>query len=96
MKVDSPAISQPPVPDGVDGAPNTGMGQPSQAAQTETDRVTLSTKAELLAEALREAEQTPAIREALVVEMRQRLADGDIGDDAVELADSMIDRLLTR
>ena len=58
------------------------------------DQVEISTEAALLAEALQIADSTPDVRQALVEQMRERLANGKVGDDVVKLADSMIDRLL--
>lgn len=69
----------------------------SKASRTvPEDRVELSPDARLLVDAARAAEQAPAIREDLVQRMRQKLASGELGDDALKLADQIIDRLLER
>jgi negative regulator of flagellin synthesis FlgM len=59
-----------------------------------TDRVELSSDAALVSAALKAANASPDIRAEKVAEMRQRLADGTIGNDPYALADALIDDLL--
>ena len=59
-----------------------------------TDQVTLSAEAQLLKAAADAAAGDPAVRTELVEKMRALLADGKIGTDADQLADSLIDDLL--
>ncbi len=94
MKVDSTTSHQPAAPQQIDPKRDKDTAKAQRQAHPGSDRVDLSTEAELLAKALRVAEKTPDVRHALVEQMRQRLAHGEVGDDVVRLADSMIDRLL--
>ena len=55
----------------------------------------LSPELQLLKTALEATEREPAIlREDVVERMREKLASGELGRDAVQLADRMIDHLL--
>lgn len=94
MKVDSTTSHETTASQKID--PNRDKDTVKAQRQTRpgTDQVDISTEAALLAEALRIAESTPDVRQALVEQMRERLANGKVGDDVVKLADSMIDRLL--
>lgn len=56
-----------------------------------SDRVEVSRDAQLVAAAIRAAEQSPAIRPDAVQRARQALADGKLGADAGRLADRIID-----
>ena len=59
-----------------------------------SDRVELSGDAALMSSALKAANSAPEIRTDLVERMRQKLADGKVGNDAHKLADAIIDDLL--
>jgi|SRR5690349_3295759 flagellar biosynthesis anti-sigma factor FlgM len=59
-----------------------------------TDQLTLSAEAQLLNAAADVASADPAVRTELVEKMRALLADGKIGTDADQLADSLIDDVL--
>ena len=59
-----------------------------------TDQVTLSAEAQLLKAAADAAAGDPAVRAELVEKMRALLAEGKIGTDADQLADSLIDDVL--
>ena len=58
------------------------------------DRVELSSDVALAAAALKAANKVPDIRTELVDRMREKLAKGEVGNDAYKLADAMIDDLL--
>ncbi len=60
------------------------------------DSVEVSADAKLLAEAVRTAHATPAIRADVVERMREKLAAGEIGNDAARLADRMLDDILNK
>ena len=94
MKVDSTTSHQSTAPKEVDPARDKESARAQRSVQQGSDRVELSTEAELLAEALRVAEQIPDVRQDLVEQMQQRFARGEVGDDVMRLADAMIDRLL--
>jgi negative regulator of flagellin synthesis FlgM len=59
-----------------------------------TDRVELSSDAALVSAALKAANAAPDIRADKVQEMRAKLAEGKVGNDARQLADAIIDDLL--
>src|ERR1043166_1009117 len=58
------------------------------------DRVELSGDAALMSAALTAANKAPEIRTELVDRMREKLAKGEVGNDAHKLADAIIDDLL--
>ena len=58
------------------------------------DTVQVSSDAQLLSAALKATTDAPAIRQDKVEAARQKLAAGEIGNDAGRLADRMIDDLL--
>jgi flagellar biosynthesis anti-sigma factor FlgM len=64
------------------------------AAQSKADQLTLSPEAQLLKAAAQAAAGDPAVRAELVEKMRALLADGKIGTDADQLAESLIDDVL--
>ena len=94
MKVDSTTSHESTAAQKIDPNRDKETAKAQQQARSGSDQVDISTEAALLAEALRIAESTPDVRQALVEQMRERLANGKVGDDVVRLADSMIDRLL--
>lgn len=94
MKVDSAASQESAASKQVDATRDKESARARRSPQPGSDRVDLSTEAELVAEALRVAEQTSDVRQDLVEQMRARLARGEVGDDVARLADSMIDHLL--
>ena|SRR5262245_55109331 len=59
-----------------------------------TDQLTLSAEAQLLKAAADAAAGGPAVRTELVEKMRALLAEGQIGTDADQLAESLIDDVL--
>jgi len=79
----------PAAPTGSTPASNTGSAAPAT-----TDQLTLSSEAQLLKAAADAATGDPAVRTELVEKMRALLADGKIGTDADQLADSLIDDVL--
>jgi flagellar biosynthesis anti-sigma factor FlgM len=79
----------PAVPAGSTPASNT-----APAPAPTTDQLTLSAEAQLLKAAADAAAGDPAVRTELVEKMRALLADGKIGTDADQLADSLIDDVL--
>lgn len=72
-----------------------GRGERGGRAARGADRFDLSPEASLASEALKAADQTPAIRQDKVERARQQLAAGEIGRDAGQLADRLIDHLLS-
>jgi|ERR1044071_2482294 negative regulator of flagellin synthesis FlgM len=58
------------------------------------DTVEVSADAKLLSQAVKLANDTPDIRADVVERMREKLAAGDVGNDAGRLADRMLDGLL--
>ena len=61
-----------------------------------TDKVELSSDAQLLAAALKATGETTSVRTDVVEAMKQKLAAGEIGNDSGRLADRIIDDLLKR
>ena len=94
MKVDSTSSHESTAAQQIDPNRDKDTAKTQRQARPGSDQVEISTEAALLAEALRIAESAPDVRQALVEQMRERLAHGKVGDDVVRLADSMIDRLL--
>ncbi|MEE8129496.1 MAG: flagellar biosynthesis anti-sigma factor FlgM [Vicinamibacterales bacterium] len=94
MKVDSTTSHQSTAAQQIDPNRDKETAKAQRQVRSGSDQVEISTEAALLAEALRVAESAPDVREALVEQMRERLGNGNVGDDVVRLADSMIDRLL--
>jgi flagellar biosynthesis anti-sigma factor FlgM len=72
--------------------PAAGAGEAGSAAGSDT--VELSPQAQLVGRALHEASAGPAVRQDKVDQARQKLAAGEIGQDAARLADKIIDHLL--
>jgi len=58
------------------------------------DTVEVSADAKLLSEAAKAAEATPSIRADVVERMKEKLAAGEVGNDAGRLADRMLDDIL--
>lgn len=61
-----------------------------------TDKVELSSDAQLMAAALKATANAASIRTDVVEAMKQKLAAGEIGNDSGRLADRLIDDLLKR
>jgi flagellar biosynthesis anti-sigma factor FlgM len=61
-----------------------------------TDKVELSSDAQLLAAALKATNDTGSVRLDVVEAVRRKLLAGDVGNDSGRLADRMIDELLKR
>ena len=70
-----------------------GTGSARGAAST--DRVEVSSDAQLVTAAIRAAEDAPAIRPDAVERARRALEDGTLGNDTDRLADRIIDSLLS-
>jgi flagellar biosynthesis anti-sigma factor FlgM len=68
----------------------------SALSATTGDAVQLSGDAQLMQAAMKAADHAPAIRQDVVEKMRAALAKGEIGNDAQQLADSMLDRWTTK
>ena len=96
MKVDSASSQESAAAQQVEANRDKESARTQRSPQPGSDRVELSTEAELLAEALRVAEQTSDVRQDLVEQMQGRVARGEVGNNLAELADSMIDHLLER
>ncbi|HVC21283.1 MAG TPA: flagellar biosynthesis anti-sigma factor FlgM [Vicinamibacterales bacterium] len=58
------------------------------------DRVDVSPDAQLMGQAVKAAQNSPAIRQDKVDQARQKLAAGQVGNDPQRLANKMIDHLL--
>ena len=71
-------------------------GKVGSRQTSSTDTVEVSSDAKLLSQAMTVAQDTPAIRADVVERMREKLAAGDVGNDAGRLADRMLDDILTR
>jgi flagellar biosynthesis anti-sigma factor FlgM len=65
-----------------------------QPGTVATDTVQVSSDAQLLSAALKASTDAPAVRADRVEAAKQKLAAGEIGNDAGRLADRMIDDLL--
>jgi negative regulator of flagellin synthesis FlgM len=77
--------------------PATGNQTPTSAFNaTSGDAVQLSDDAQLMQAATKAADQAPAIRQDVVEKMRAALANGEIGNDAQQLADSMLNHWITK
>lgn len=76
--------------------PRTGPpeGRGRSAVVAGADRVALSAAGSLVSQAMRRAEEAPEIRQQLVDRLRQKLAEGKVGNDSERLADRVIDSLL--
>ena len=82
---------------GAEGARRADRGSARPAERNTAggqDTVAVSPDARLLAEALKGAGESPAIRSDVVEAMKQKLAAGEIGSDSGRLADRIIDDLL--
>jgi flagellar biosynthesis anti-sigma factor FlgM len=72
------------------------QGKTGASGDAGTDRVELSSDAQLASSAARAAANAPAIRQDVVEQARQKLLAGQIGQDPLKLADRLIDHLLER
>jgi flagellar biosynthesis anti-sigma factor FlgM len=72
------------------------QGKADRSGGTGSDRVELSSDAQLASTAVRAANDAPAIRQDVVERARQKLIAGEIGQDPLKLADRLIDHLLER
>ncbi len=72
------------------------QGKAAGSGDAATDRVELSSDAQLASSAVRAAANAPAIRQDVVEQARQKLLAGQIGQDPLKLADRLIDHLLER
>jgi len=66
------------------------------ADDPKNDRVNVSPDARLFTSAVREVARAPEVRQDVVERARQKLAAGEIGRDPLQLADRIIDSLLSR
>ena len=73
-----------------------GRSEKGRQASAGTDRVEVSSDAQLMSSALQQANKAPAIRQDVVERARQKLAAGEVGNDPLRLADRMIDSMLGR
>jgi negative regulator of flagellin synthesis FlgM len=71
---------------------NRAGGRPSASR----DSVEVSADAKLLSNAMKVASDTPDIRTDVVERMKQKLANGEIGNDPGQLADAMLDDVLKK
>lgn len=69
---------------------------PPVLAATSSDAVQLSDDAQLMQTAMRAADKAPEIRLDVVEKMRAALANGEIGHDSQQLADSLLDHWITK
>lgn len=72
------------------------QGKTDRSGDVGTDCVELSSDAQLASSAVRAATDAPSIRHDVVERARQKLVAGEIGQDALKLADRLIDHLLER
>lgn len=75
------------------GVKRTGTDRPGAA---KSDRVEVSSDAQLLAAAINTAKQAPEVRTELVERMKQKLNSGELDTDSGRLADRILDDLLNR
>jgi negative regulator of flagellin synthesis FlgM len=75
-----------------DRAGKTGVRRTASSGDT----VEVSADAKLLSEAVKTARTTPDIRTDVVERMKQKLAAGEVGNDAGRLADRMLDDILKK
>ena len=73
-----------------------GRSEKGRRASSGTDRVEVSSDAQLMSSALQQANKAPAIRQDVVERARQKLAAGEVGNDPLRLADRMIDSMIGR
>ena len=73
-------------------AARTGVPRPAASS----DKVEVSADAKLLAEAVKTAQADAGIRMDVVERMREKLAAGEVGNDAGRLADRMLDDILKK
>lgn len=71
-----------------------GTQSTTGAGAKKGDRVEVSSDAQLLSAALTAASETPAIRQDVVERAKEKLAKGELGNDAGRLADALIDDVL--
>ena len=72
------------------------QGKADRSGDSGSDRVQLSSDAQLASSAVRAANDAPSIRQDVVDRARQKLAAGQVGQDTMKLADRLIDHLLER
>lgn len=72
------------------------QGKADRPGDAGTDRVELSSDAQLASAAMKAAENAPSIRQDVVAAARQKLVAGRVGQDPMKLADRLIDHLLER
>ncbi|MEW5981043.1 MAG: flagellar biosynthesis anti-sigma factor FlgM [Acidobacteriota bacterium] len=81
-----------------DRAERVGSGRatdiPAGRQTKDTDRVQWSADVALLAAAQRSAAESPDLRHDLIERVRAKLQAGDVGQDAEQLAERLIDHLL--
>ena len=98
MRIDHKAIT--PGTTSLQGAERTEAdkrtGKGTGATRGAGDSIQLSSDAQLLHGALKAAADLPATRTDKVEEARRKLASGELGRDAGQLADRLIDDLLER
>lgn len=96
MKIDGQHAAHEPITtqrsDGTKPGRVDGQGRSTDAPGS--DRVDLSPAGSLVSQAMHRANEASDVREDLVERMRQKLAAGEIGADAAQLADRLIDHLL--
>jgi flagellar biosynthesis anti-sigma factor FlgM len=68
--------------------------KPAARTESKADRVEVSPDAEFVHTAVQAAHETPAIREDKVMAAKKALADGTLGQDALTLAEALLDHLL--
>jgi flagellar biosynthesis anti-sigma factor FlgM len=67
-----------------------------RTAAAKADRVEVSKDAQLVAAALKAANEAPAVRQDVVDKMRKLMESGELGKDSAKLADKLIDHLLNK
>ncbi|MEI6668817.1 MAG: flagellar biosynthesis anti-sigma factor FlgM [Acidobacteriota bacterium] len=96
MKIEGNGPNLDPVATSQTGRVDTGRATGAQQGSTTpvTDRVQVSGEAALAAAAYRAADAAPNIRMDLVEKMRAKLAAGELGTDAENMADRLIDHMI--
>ena len=97
MKIDGNRLT--PDIDSTRRAEQTRQAEKTSAERTaaaKTDRVEVSKDAQLVAAALKAANDAPAVRQDVVDKMRKLMESGELGKDSGKLADRLIDHLLNK
>src|SRR5262245_36566604 len=77
-----------------DGTKSSSNTPASESLPGGTDTLELSAEAQLASRVRQDVASSPAIREDLVEQAKEKLAAGEVGNDPMALADRLIDQML--